>query len=90
MANALPRIPFGRLSDRVDRGLMSVAGLCVFAMALAGTGMFRDVVSLSICAALLGLGMGIGFILAGAFSLVLTFGFFLLYRDGSGRKEAAA
>ena len=140
LANALLRIPFGRMSDRVDRGLMSTVGLCVFAVGLTSTGMFSDVVSLSLCAALLGLGMGIGFTalgalvaevvpqeqrglamglynsciylgmmfssasmgsvirevgfrdsfcLAGAFSLIMTFAFFLLYRSVPGCREAA-
>jgi len=66
LANALLRIPFGRLSDRLDRGWMSVAGLIVFGSALAITGMFHSVVLLSACAALLGLGMGIGFTALGA------------------------
>ncbi len=140
LANALLRIPFGRLSDRVDRGVISAIGLGIFTVALAGTGMFGGVVSLSICAALLGLGMGIGFsalgalvagvvpreqrglamglynsciylgmmfssasmgavirevgfrngfLLAGAVSLVLTFWFFLLYRNGADRTKGA-
>ncbi|HEY4743306.1 MAG TPA: MFS transporter [Desulfuromonadaceae bacterium] len=66
LANALLRIPFGRLSDRIDRGLMSACGLLPFATALALTGLFGGVVALSACAALLGLGMGIGFTALGA------------------------
>ncbi len=66
LANALLRIPFGRLSDRLDRGLTSFAGLIVFGIALGMTGMFSGVVILSACAALLGLGMGVGFTALGA------------------------
>ena len=66
LANVLLRIPFGRLSDRLDRGLMSVAGLFIFDVALGMTGMFGGVISLSACAVLLGLGMGIGFTALGA------------------------
>lgn len=66
LANALLRIPFGRLSDRVERGLMSACGLFLFAVALAAIGLLRDVASLSACAALLGLGMGVGFTALGA------------------------
>jgi MFS family permease len=66
LANVLLRIPFGRLSDRLDRGLMSAAGLFIFGIALGITGMFGGVVSLSACAVLLGLGMGIGFTALGA------------------------
>jgi MFS family permease len=66
LANVLLRIPFGRLSDRVDRGLMSACGMSVFALALTVTGMFGAVASLSACAALLGLGTGIGFTAMGA------------------------
>lgn len=66
LANVLLRIPFGRLSDRVDRGLMATCGISVFALALAVTGLFGSVASLSTCAALLGLGTGIGFTAMGA------------------------
>lgn len=66
LANALLRIPFGRLSDRADRGLLSAAGLAVFAAALAGTGLGKGVVSLAAAAVCLGFGMGVGFTALGA------------------------
>jgi MFS family permease len=65
-ANALLRIPFGRLSDRTDRGVMAAAGLMLFALALGATGFFRTSFSLSASAAILGTGMGFGFTALGA------------------------
>jgi MFS family permease len=61
LANVLLRIPFGRLSDRVDRGAMTAAGFALFSLALAVIGACRGVVSLTITAAFLGIGMGVGF-----------------------------
>ena len=72
MSNALLRIPFGRLSDRVDRGIMSAAGLALFAVALAAIGTCRGAVSLSLCAAFLGFGMGVGFTALGALVAVVV------------------
>jgi MFS family permease len=66
LANVLLRIPFGRMSDRVDRGLMTTCGMSVFALALAISGMFGSLASLAAVAALLGLGTGIGFTAMGA------------------------
>jgi MFS family permease len=66
LANALLRIPFGRLSDRVDRGHMAAAGLGLFSVALAILGLCTGLLPLTLCAAGLGLGMGIGFTALGA------------------------
>jgi len=66
LANAFLRIPFGRLSDRVDRGAMTAAGLLLFALALAAVGLCRGFASLAICAGFLGTGMGFGFTALGA------------------------
>lgn len=66
LANALLRIPFGSLSDRVDRGGLAVAGLLFFAVALAATGFGSGVVSLALCGVGIGIGMCIGFSAIGA------------------------
>lgn len=62
LANALSRIPSGRLSDRVaDRSVLVTGGLAVFAMALASFGLCRSVVSLMATAAVMGISMGVAF-----------------------------
>lgn len=62
LANALSRIPFGRLSDRVaDRGTLVVGGILGLAAALALTGQCASLPSLFACAALLGVSMGVAF-----------------------------
>jgi MFS family permease len=66
LANVLLRIPFGRLSDRVDRGIMAVCGLLLLAAALTATGLSGGLVSLTVIAALVGIGMGISFTVIGA------------------------
>ena len=66
LANAFLRIPFGRLSDRVDRGNMAAAGLLLFALALAAIGLCRGFAALMVCAGFLGTGMGFGFTALGA------------------------
>lgn len=66
VANAFLRIPFGRLSDRVDRGDMAAAGLLLFALALAAIGFCRNFATLAVSAGVLGTGMGFGFTALGA------------------------
>ncbi len=62
LANALSRIPFGRMSDRVaDRGTLVVGGLAGLAVALALTGLSTTLAGLLGCAALLGVSMGVAF-----------------------------
>jgi DHA1 family multidrug resistance protein-like MFS transporter len=62
LANALSRLPAGRLYDRVeDRSLLVTGGLAVFALALAAFGLCRSVVSLMATAAVMGVSMGVAF-----------------------------
>jgi MFS family permease len=62
LANALSRLPSGRLCDRVaDRSLLVIGGLAIFALALAGFGLCRSVVSLMGVAAVMGVSMGVAF-----------------------------
>lgn len=61
MANVLLRIPFGRLSDRIDRSAMTACGMTLLSVCLAMVGSFSGLVSLAACAAALGVGMGVGF-----------------------------
>jgi MFS family permease len=62
LANALSRLPAGRLYDRIaERSLLVTGGLAVFAMALAAFGLCRSVVSLMTAAAGMGVSMGIAF-----------------------------
>lgn len=61
LVNVLLRVPFGHLSDRVDRGIMSALGLLACAVALALTGISSTMTTLTLCAGLLGAGMGLTF-----------------------------
>jgi len=62
LANALSRIPFGRLSDRItDRGTLVTSGLAGLAAALALAGLCTSLPALLGCAALLGVSMGVAF-----------------------------
>lgn len=61
LVNVLLRIPFGHLSDRIDRGAMSGVGLVVCAVALALTGASHTLAGLILSACLLGAGMGTSF-----------------------------
>lgn len=62
LANAISRLPAGRLYDRVaDRSLLVSGGLAVFAVALAAFGLCRSVVSLMAAAAVMGISMGTAF-----------------------------
>ncbi len=67
LANALSRLPSGRLSDRLaDRRVLVTGGLAVFAVALAAFGLCRTVAQLMAVAALMGVSMGIAFTSVGA------------------------
>jgi MFS family permease len=62
LANALSRLPSGRLCDRVaDRSVLVTGGLAVFAMALAAFGLCRSVASFMAVAAVMGISMGVAF-----------------------------
>lgn len=62
LANALSRIPFGRLSDRIaDRGTLVIGGLAGLAAALGLAGLCTSLPGLLGCAALLGVSMGVAF-----------------------------
>ncbi len=62
LANAISRLPSGKLSDRVaDRSVLVTGGLAVFALALAAFGLCRSVVSLMGAAAVMGVSMGVAF-----------------------------
>ncbi|MBT1071285.1 MFS transporter [Pelotalea chapellei] len=62
LANALSRLPAGRLYDRVkNRSLLVTGGLAVFALALAAFGLCHSVVSLMAAAAVMGVSMGVAF-----------------------------
>ena len=71
LVNVLLRIPFGHLSDRVDRGVMSAIGLVVCGVALGLTGISNSVVGLVLSAGLLGGGMGISFTALSAMVVVV-------------------
>ena len=65
--NALSRIPFGRLSDRVSRrSNLVVAGLIGVTVAIAGFGIASSMFELILCAAALGVSIGVGFTALGA------------------------
>lgn len=62
LANALSRLPAGRLYDRVkNRSLLVTGGLAVFALALAAFGLCHSVISLMAAAAVMGVSMGVAF-----------------------------
>jgi MFS family permease len=62
LANALSRLPSGRLSDRLeDRRVLVMGGMVVFAMALAAFGLCRSIVPLMATAAMMGISMGVAF-----------------------------
>ncbi|GLI40084.1 MFS transporter [Geobacter hydrogenophilus] len=62
LANAISRLPSGKLSDRVDdRSILVIGGLAVFALALASFGLCRSVVPLMGAAAVMGISMGVAF-----------------------------
>jgi MFS transporter, DHA1 family, multidrug resistance protein len=62
LANALSRLPSGRLCDRVaDRSILVAWGLGVFALALAAFALCQSAVSLMATAAVMGISMGVAF-----------------------------
>lgn len=62
LANAISRLPSGKLSDRVaDRSILVTGGLAIFALALASFGLCRSVVPLMGAAAVMGISMGVAF-----------------------------
>lgn len=71
LVNVLLRIPFGHLSDRVDRGLMSGIGLVLCALAVGAVGLAHGMTTLLLCACILGAGMGVGFTALSALVVVV-------------------
>lgn len=67
LVNALGRIPFGHLSDRVaDRTMLVVGGLLGYSLAIAGIGL-SSTLPLFLCSAFaMGISMGIAFTAVGA------------------------
>lgn len=62
LANAMSRLPSGKLCDRVkDRSTLVVAGLALFSLALAAFGLCSSLLSLMAAAALMGISMGTAF-----------------------------
>ncbi len=62
LANALSRLPSGKLCDRVkDRSILVIGGLTVFAMALVAFSICSSLWSLMADAALMGISMGTAF-----------------------------
>lgn len=67
IVNALSRIPFGNLSDRVgNRNWLAVAGLLGVAGSIAAFGLAGRIGSFLLCAAALGASMGLAFTSIGA------------------------
>jgi MFS transporter, DHA1 family, multidrug resistance protein len=62
LANALSRLPSGKLCDRLsDRSVLVTGGLSLFAMAVASFGFCHSVTSLMAVAAVMGMSMGVAF-----------------------------
>lgn len=62
LANALSRLPTGKLADRVgDKGMLIAIGLAVFSLALTGLAVSRSVAALVSVAVVMGIGMGVAF-----------------------------
>jgi DHA1 family multidrug resistance protein-like MFS transporter len=62
LMNAVSRLPFGHLSDRVKhRSLLVVWGLLGVAASLAGYGLSRRPLHFILCAVVMGIGMGLAF-----------------------------
>jgi len=65
LANALSRLPSGRLCDRVaDRSTLVICGLTLFSLALAAFAACSSVVSLMAAAAVMGMSMGVAITVA--------------------------
>jgi len=67
LANALSRLPAGKLFDRVqNQSRLVTSGLAIFALALAGFAFSRTLWSLMAVAGLMGISMGVAFTVIGA------------------------
>jgi MFS family permease len=67
VCNALSRIPFGYLSDKVsNRANLVAPGLVGFALSMAGFGLSVNLFSLLISSCLMGISMGVAFTAVGA------------------------
>ncbi|MEJ2658403.1 MAG: MFS transporter, partial [Desulfobacterales bacterium] len=67
ISNAVSRIPFGQLSDKVkDRSLLVVIGLIGFAASMAGFGISKHPIHFVLFAAAFGISMGLAFTSIGA------------------------
>jgi len=67
IVNALGRIPFGYLSDRVSRKSNLVSGgLLIYSVSIAGIGLATSLTGFIISAIIMGIGMGIAFTAVGA------------------------
>jgi len=61
-ANALSRLPTGRLSDRIrNKGVLISSGLALFSLALAALAVSRSLTTLIFVAVIMGIGMGVAF-----------------------------
>ena len=68
--NALSRLPFGHLSDRVqNRSLLVILGLLGIVASLAAYGISRRPLHFDLCAVAMGLSMGLAFTSVAAFSV---------------------
>jgi DHA1 family multidrug resistance protein-like MFS transporter len=68
--NALSRLPFGHLSDRVKhRSLLVILGLLGVVVSLAGYGISRRPLHFDLCAVAMGISMGLAFTSVAAFSV---------------------
>jgi MFS family permease len=68
--NAVSRLPFGHLSDRVKhRSFLVVLGLLGIVVCLAGYGISRRPLHFNLCAVAMGLSMGLAFTSVAAFSV---------------------
>ena len=68
--NALSRLPFGHLSDRVKhRSLLVILGLLGVVVSLAGYGLSRRPLHFDLCAVAMGISMGLAFTSVAAFSV---------------------
>jgi len=70
VVNALSRLPFGHLSDRVKhRSLLVILGFLGIVVSLAGYGLSRSPFHFNLCAVAMGLSMGLAFTSVAAFSV---------------------
>ncbi|HJV35547.1 MFS transporter [Geomonas sp.] len=67
LANALSRLPSGRLYDRIkDKSMLVTCGLAIFALALIVFEFCGSLIPLVVVAALMGISMGVAFTVIGA------------------------